>query len=89
VWSGDGSRLYYVQPEDRAVMEVEVERQPAFTLGQPRRLFDLPGSGIPGVDGFAVTPDGQRFVVVDGGDQKETVTGITVVQSWFEELRRR
>jgi serine/threonine-protein kinase len=89
VWSGDGSRLYYVQPGDQAVMEVEVERQPALTLGQPRRLFDLPGSGIPGADGFAVTPDGQRFVVVDGGDQKETVTGITVVQSWFEELRRR
>ncbi|HVS01535.1 MAG TPA: protein kinase [Thermoanaerobaculia bacterium] len=92
-WSGDGSRLYYIQPGSRAVMEVEVTVEPALSLGQPRELFAAPASGIRRPfgwpDGFAVTPDGERFVVVEPAEQVQSIPGISVVQSWFAEFRRR
>ncbi|HUO86310.1 MAG TPA: protein kinase, partial [Thermoanaerobaculia bacterium] len=91
-WSADGASLFYIQPGDREVLEVTVSAAPALSLGQPRRLFTSPGSGVSRIfglpDGFAVNPDGERFVVVEAPEQK-TTAGVTVVQSWFEEFRRR
>jgi Tol biopolymer transport system component len=56
LWSGDGSRLYYMQ-HDHAVMEVEVTTSPALSVGRARRLFTAPGSGVPRPFGW---PDGFR-----------------------------
>jgi Tol biopolymer transport system component/tRNA A-37 threonylcarbamoyl transferase component Bud32 len=92
-WSDDGSRLYYIEHGGLAIMEVAVTTEPALSLAQPRRLFAAPGSGRTSVsgflDGFAVTGNGERFLVVEAAEQGQTTTGITVVQSWFEEFRRR
>lgn len=89
-WSADGARLYYMQ-HDHALIEVEVTRRPALSLGAARRLFTAPGSGVVRPygwpDGFAVTGDGQRFVVVESVETILPITGLTVVQSWIEEFR--
>jgi hypothetical protein len=37
---------------------------------------------------FDVSPDGQRFLMVESS-QAPAATQITVVQNWFEELNRR
>jgi hypothetical protein len=41
-------------------------------------------SGHDYLGGYDITPDGRRFLVVMGGEPKT----ITIVQNWFEELKR-
>ncbi len=38
---------------------------------------------------YDVTPDGQRFVMVQARGQQEEATQINVVLNWFEELKQR
>ena len=74
------------------MMAVAIEMDPTFQPGTPQSLFA--GGFIPGIGRIApfdVTADGQRFLMV----QEAALTGseaapvsITVVQNWFEELRR-
>jgi hypothetical protein len=40
--------------------------------------------------GYDVTPDGQRFLMVQERERPPiTPTQVVLVQNWFEELRRR
>ena len=90
-WNAKGDRIYYVQGLD--VMEVEVTYEPTVQLSRPKKLFALQDhlfGGWSGTPFFAVTGDGERFVVtrVD-----ETVSpdarGIVVVQNWVSEFESR
>jgi dipeptidyl aminopeptidase/acylaminoacyl peptidase len=78
VWDPRGERLYYVLGRD--VMEVSVTTRPTLRLGVPRRLFEFdfaPGAAHPR---FAVTPDGESFVMLQA---QEPVPAIVVVQNWL------
>ncbi len=63
-WRADGSELYYVGPE-REFMAVTVQSGRTLTIGEPRRLFDLP-DGIPPAANFdivgSVSLDGSQAV---------------------------
>jgi eukaryotic-like serine/threonine-protein kinase len=93
VWSRSGHELYFVTPEPAsAMMAVPVRMSPAFTLGQPRKLFDY-GYYQKGVThtGYDVARDGRFIVVKDVAQQTPlSATGrrtdLTVVLNWFEEL---
>ena len=58
--------------------------------GQPEVLFEgryLRKPGNSGARNYDVTPDGQRFLMVDGGGTVQS-TPIHVTLNWFEELER-
>jgi Tol biopolymer transport system component len=69
-WREDGKELIY--SAGNAVMAVSVEdTETRLEVGTPRKLFDAP-SMRPGWDDYAVTPDGQRFLVkVPIGEEPE------------------
>jgi eukaryotic-like serine/threonine-protein kinase len=84
-WRGDGKELYYLD-NNRQVMAVTVEpgaagKPPRFSL--PKVLFTAPVSRDTAVrNRYAVTKDGQRFLVVAVGSGT-TVGPTTVVLDWL------
>ncbi len=71
------------------MMAVDITTEPTFRAGSPRLLFE--GSYQSGEIGGAfydVTPDGQRFVMVQAAEQEAGAGQINVVLNWFEELKR-
>ena len=86
-WRGDSKEIFYV--EGGTLMAVSVTTSPVFSVGAAQPLFE----DRPAFEGrgqrYDVTPDGQRFVMVEtlgdaGGGQ-----AIHVVMNWFEEFRGR
>ncbi len=90
VWNPAGGELFYRGPT--GVMALAFEAEPTFTPGALTQLFEWNYSGGLGNRRMAVSPDGQRFLLL--ADATETADGeatppqIVVVQNWFEELRR-
>jgi serine/threonine protein kinase len=90
-WRRDGKELYYLTP-DRKLMAVDVNGTGSnFTVGVPRVLFEArvpttyPG-GI-GAPYYAVTGDGQRFIV-DALTGESTSVPLTVVLNWTADLKK-
>jgi Tol biopolymer transport system component len=86
-WGRDGRELYYVGPDLRTVMAVEVEPGPRFRPGQPHARFKFPAqvNAVTNDSGFAVSPDGKTFLVEVPG-QESTTSGINVVLNWQNDL---
>jgi serine/threonine-protein kinase len=78
-WAHDGRELFYQNGNE--TMAVPIATQPIFSAGAPRLLFS-------GYGGYDVARDG-RFVMVQHARSDEGATQITLVQNWFEELKRR
>ena len=94
-WRRDGRELYYVQdasaggPLKIRMMAVPITTTPTFSAGAPRMLFEGPFR----IDGpfrtYDVTPDGQRFLMVQEIAQPATrLSHMVLVQNWTEELKR-
>ena len=87
VWAPDGSALYYVAPPN--LMKVDVSTEGTFSHGQPTSLFTWSyDTGGPGETGYDIHPDGDRFLVAQGGG----VGGfgdVYIVTNFFEELLER
>jgi hypothetical protein len=71
LWRGDGRELYYLTA-DGWLMATEVLPGASFRTGRPRRLFTVAVPELHGPSDYAVSPDGQQFVV-------NTVTGPPVI----------
>ena len=88
MWARDGSEIFYWNGDK--MMAVSIESEPVFRAGKPELLFQgsfegQEGQGWVGSANYDVTPDGQRFVMI----QSEQTSGeIHVVVNWFEELER-
>ena len=84
IWRSDGKELFYVKIG--ALMAVEVKPGSSFEAGVPKVLFDLAGR-VRGNPIFAVTADGQRFLLVS---QVEDTANLqyTVVVNWTAELKK-
>ena len=87
VWSPNGSELFYRRGDQ--VMSVPVQTDPVFSAATPQRLFagrfDLDGAlDTPNYD---ISPDGERFVMVNRG-QYAIASQLHVIVNWFEELKR-
>jgi len=90
-WNRNGRELFY--RSGTRMMAVDVATQPTFSVGKPRTLFEgqYASSQFP-LTGFAydVSPDGQRFLMIEGtGGQGTSSAEINVVLNWSEELKRR
>jgi serine/threonine-protein kinase len=89
VWSPDGGELFY-RDGDR-FYAVPVRLAPTFSAGRPRLLFTGPylDRGVYSAPVYGVTRDGQRFLVVQVGDEERAPRRFHLVQNWFEELKAK
>jgi eukaryotic-like serine/threonine-protein kinase len=80
-WRSDDNEVFFANPNG-APMAVDVSANgAAFQAGVPRRSFD-----VPGIQGWDVTADGKRFLVVSSPPQSAQ-TPITVVLNWQADLK--
>jgi hypothetical protein len=92
VWAHDGRELFYV---GRGKMNVvAIHPGPSFSADPPRVLFPIPdrvraGSLARGT--FAITRDGQRFLMVrdNGWDEMAGTPTVVLVENFFAELRAK
>ena len=87
-WRRDGKELFYVS-EDKKIMAVEVKGEGAtFERGAPKVLFDLRvRSFIDAQARFAVTADGQKFLVSNTIGETASAP-IAVVLNWTADLKK-
>ena len=88
-WRRDGKELFYISA-DRKLMAVPVTTEGAtFSAGAPRALFDvqMPEQTAPYPTDYAVTMDGQRFLVNTVVDQPAR-PALTVIVNWTAELKK-
>jgi len=82
-WRRDGKEIFYIAPR-RGIAAVSVTTRPAFSPGTPALLFGKRALQF----GYEVSPDGQRFLILDQPAILKPLS-IHVVQNWFEEFRGR
>jgi serine/threonine protein kinase len=77
-WSRDGRRLFFAR--DEQVLEVDVQTTPSFRVGVPRRLFTVrPIGSSTAYPGFDVSPDGQRFLLIEPDEAAMTASLVVVL----------
>ncbi len=86
VWARSGKELFYRAANQ--MMAVAVETEPTFRAGNPTVLFSDPylrSSWFLAV--YDISPDGQRFAMIQSSDEGNESTQLTVVQNWPEILK--
>jgi hypothetical protein len=86
-WRRDGTELFFISADGK-MMAVEVSTDAAFQAGAPQPLFDIdvPEPNGPYPTHYAVTADGQRFLVNTVIDQP-TRPALTVILNWTARVR--
>jgi Tol biopolymer transport system component len=79
-WRGDGKELFYLAA-DAAMMSVAVAAGAEFAAERPVTLFATGIDPNPNLPQYGVTPDGQRFIGLDGGRPQREV--FTVLLNWL------
>jgi hypothetical protein len=83
IWSADGRELFY--QDGNKVLAVPVETSATgLRLGRPQLLFEGHYRDATFTRGWAVHPDGKRFLMLEDDEDPE----FRVVFNWFEELKR-
>ncbi|MBK5291794.1 MAG: serine/threonine-protein kinase [Acidobacteriia bacterium] len=87
-WRGDGKDLYYLSPDGK-LMVVSVKSGDRFSAEAPAALFPVRVSRDinPFRTNYAVSPDGQSFVV-NTLTEEPRPTPIVVVTNWLKAVRR-
>lgn len=86
LWSRDGRELFYNQGDFLVVVPVE-STDSALKTGPPKVLFEVPYAGLDrGGMGYDVSPDGERFVMLQL--KEGSSSHINVVVNWTEEFER-
>ena len=87
-WRADGRELFYLA-RDGTVMGVDVRAADTFDVGAARPLFktDVITSGA-GFDQYAVSPDGNRFLIATTRRETNSNEALTVILNWTEALKK-
>ena len=91
LWARNGKELFFIDASG-ALMSVAVEGQSHPVFGTAAKVLDK--SYVWSIPTFAgrqydISPDGQRFLMFKGrSNDSNTVGSVTIVQNWFEELKR-
>ncbi len=88
IWSLDGREIYYLQSQ--SMMAVPIATTGTFSVGAPRKLFDMPLEVLPSTDtttNVDLARDG-RFLVVRQTSQQNMSGHLVVALDWFDTLRR-
>ena len=88
-WSHSGSEIFF-RDVDGMFQAVAVKNSPTFSVGRPTPLFSatqylFAQNQLPQ---YAVAPDDKRFLFIRSLGAQAT-NGITVVENWSEELKKR
>ena len=88
-WSRRGDELFFFTGSDLIV--VSVRPKPSLELGAPRKLFSyrpLNFDRISGIyESYDVSPDGQRFVMLERAPEQTPSVTLAVIQNWFAEFK--
>jgi hypothetical protein len=84
-WSPTRDELYY--RAGKKWMVVEYETEPEFAPEVPKVLFEGPYINVSGIS-YDVSPDGERFLLLEPVEEATSVSQLSVVLNWFEELNR-
>ena len=89
LWGPGGERGVFKTTDGgktwKQVLEVDVQTTPGFRVGVPRRLFTLrPIGSSTTYPGFDVSPDGQRFLIIEP-DEAAAATSLVVVLDFVPE----
>ena len=87
LWARNGRELFYRSGDK--VMAVDITTQPSFQAGTPRMLFEGKYVRRNNETNYDVSPDGQRFLMIQADEQQAAATQLHVVLNWFEELKQR
>lgn len=83
VWSADGRELFYRQGD--SVMTAAVRLTPSFQAAAPREIFNMHDEAPGDARNYDVSPDGRRFVMVQGS-RVAAPGAVHVVIGWLDEL---
>jgi serine/threonine protein kinase len=88
LWARNGEQLFYRRQNQTWVVDVRIDG--GFAASKPRLLFEKAGYALGGpIRSYDLSLDGQRFLMVKPEQPRpEPVTEMTLVQNWFEELKR-
>lgn len=93
-WRGDGGEMFYVAP-DRKMMAVAVKFEGSnFVRSTPRALFEVPlpvdegAAGGSMVSRYAVSADGQRFLMAADAEASSEAPPLHVTVNWLSGLKR-
>ncbi|MDA2933702.1 serine/threonine-protein kinase [Acidobacteria bacterium AH-259-D05] len=88
-WAANGRELFYRNEIGDQMRVVEITTEPTFRAGTPKLLFEgIYQRSAGGSAFYDVRPDGQRFLMIQAGEQGAGAAQINVVLNWFEELNR-
>ena len=83
-WRGDNRELFFIDPGGK-MMSATVERGSLPKIGVPRKLFDTGLIPDPTVNQYAITTDGEKFLVLE--PHKGFVETYSVVLNWPATLK--
>jgi Tol biopolymer transport system component len=88
-WRGDGQELFYISADGKLTAVPVVTDAAALRAGEPRALFavEVPEPIAPYQTDYAVTADGQRFLVNTVVEQP-TRPSLTVILNWTAGLKK-
>lgn len=86
-WNPDGKEIFY--RSGPRLLALPVTTSPSFKAGKARVLFEgRYAEGPPGIANYDVSPDGRRFLMVEG-DYAKPADSLVYLEGWSEVLRRR
>jgi Tol biopolymer transport system component len=86
LWSPNGREIFY--RHEGKMMVVPIRTEPEFSPGSPSVLFEKElKSGIYGTLSYDISPDGQRFLMIER-NLEMTRNQLNIVLNWREELKR-
>jgi hypothetical protein len=92
LWAPNGRELFYLDQDGGFLTSVPVDTSGDFSYGKPARLLDKRYYAVQ-IRTYDVSRDGQRFLLIKDAETVDHQTvaspGVTVVQNWFDELKRR
>jgi serine/threonine protein kinase/Tol biopolymer transport system component len=89
LWSRTGDELFYRR--DSQLFAVKIETEPEFKAYPPVLVFEQRFGDTLARRGYDVSPDGKQFLFLELTEAEASqgpVDQLTVVQNWFEELKR-
>jgi len=89
LWSPDGRELFFWNKDFTKLMATPIVPGQNLSAGTPKLLFEYAVMGSQQIRNYDITPDGRRFLVRERKNYAlPPVTELTLVRSWFEELKR-
>ena len=91
-WRGDGKELFYLAPKGQLMAVSVVRAASSLEVDEPQRLFETGVSAVGNPNytrnHYAVTSDGQRFLITQPAGNSSAAT-VTVIVGWTASIKGR